>query len=223
MSEPWFTRNLGALDELRQTLKARFPTLHVFSDNGAVVVRGMYGVDGASTDRYNLEIILPHDYPHSLPQVREVAGRIPRTQDRHVNPEGTLCLGVPEQVWIELDGDCSVPKILDGPIRNFLIGNGLFEVGEPWPFGERPHGGAGVLEFYKEQLGTDDPAKVFNFIRALAKGSVRGHWLCPCGSGRILRKCHHTAWVALRSVPKAVLEGSATHILAQYRKTEAPA
>ena len=223
MSEPWFTRNRGALDELKQALKVRHPTLHVFLDNGAAIVKGTYAVDGIGTDRYSLEIILPHDYPHSLPHVREVAGRIPRIQDRHVNPEGTLCLGVPEQLWMELKGDCSVTAVLDGPIRNFLIGNGLCEMGEPWPFGERPHGGEGILEFYKEQLETDDPAKVFNFIRALAKGSMRGHWLCPCGSGKILRKCHHSTWVSLRSLPKAVLESSATHILAQYRKTEAPA
>jgi hypothetical protein len=39
----------------------------------------------------------------------------------------------------------------------------------------------------------------------LLEHKVRGHWLCSCGSGRIIRKCHREAVETLRQAPPSML------------------
>ncbi|MFX8778197.1 hypothetical protein ABTM50_20220, partial [Acinetobacter baumannii] len=86
-------------------------------------------------DRYRIDIVLDDDHPARPPRVWETGGRIPRTPDRHVFVDGALCLGTPLALWIALQGDFSLSRVLDGPVRNFLIGNSLVEQGEAWPHG----------------------------------------------------------------------------------------
>jgi hypothetical protein len=204
VSAPWFERDPAAYAALESLLHARYPTLHAFIENGECRVRGTYAaIDG---DRYAVEIAVPANYPCSLPDVWETGGRIPREIDRHVFPaSGALCLGVPLALWIAMKGDFSVDRVLDGPVRSFLIGNSLVEEGAPWPHGDRSHGAAGILEHFGELVGTADPTVVGSLLVDLLKHKVRGHWLCPCGSGRIIRKCHRKAVETLRQAPPSML------------------
>jgi hypothetical protein len=190
-----------------------------------VRIRGTYPVvhEGQEIARYSLCIKLPPDYPHSLPVVWETADRIPRIEDRHISvPTGSLCIGVPAALWIALAGNFSIDRVLDIPVRNFLIGNCMIEAGEGWPYGEWAHGGKGMLQFFGETIGTDDPRIIVKLIDALINGKVRGHWPCPCGSGAIVRKCHAGAMQKLRTVPAEVLAHSGVLILDLMRRLDAP-
>jgi hypothetical protein len=221
MTRPWFEADPAALERLERTLRARYPTLHAFIEDGACMVRGTYPVieGGRAIDRYEVKIALPPDYPASLPLVWETGGRIPREAHRHVFEDvGCLCLGVPLALWIQLKGDFSLPTILDIPLRNFLIGNGLVEQGEPWPHGDHSHGVPGILEFYGELLGTSEPMAIAEFLLAVVKGTVRGHWLCPCGSGQIIRKCHRDAIESLRDVPREIVARTGCMILDEIKR-----
>ncbi|WP_167434446.1 SEC-C metal-binding domain-containing protein [Mesorhizobium helmanticense] len=40
-----------------------------------------------------------------------------------------------------------------------------------------------------------------SFLLALGQGKVKGHWPCPCGSGKNLRNCHDDRVRQLRQVP----------------------
>lgn len=220
MSRPWFEDDPSALERLERMLRSRYPTLHAFIEKGVCIVRGTYPVmdSGRLVDRYELEIALRPDYPTSLPLVWETGGRIPREADRHVFPDaGCLCLGVPLALWMQLKGDFSLPTILDIPVRNFLIGNGLVEKGEPWPHGDRSHGVEGILEFYGDLLGTSDSIAIARFLLSLVKEKVRGHWRCPCGSGRIIRNCHREAVESLRNVPSEIVAQTGCMILDAVR------
>jgi hypothetical protein len=199
---------------LEQILRRDYPTLHAFKPATAVTVQGTYPVRDAGVviDRYSLALTLPDNYPHDLPEVREIGGRIPNSIDRHVIPSGALCLGVREELWLTLGGNFSVSRVLDMPVRSFLIGNSLVEQGEPWPAGDRPHGVLGVLEFYEGHLGAKEPLALVKFLVALCQDKVRGHWPCPCGSGAILRKCHKGAVQSLRAVPEPVVANTAMMI-----------
>lgn len=207
MSVPWFVRNPDALRVVEEALKARFPTLHVFIEDGTCRVRGTLSIvdAGHEIDRYQLEIALPDDYPASAPRVWETAGRIPRHPDRHTFLDGALCLGTPLSLWIALAGDFSIGGVLDVPVKNFLIGNSLVEQGEPWPHNERSHGAAGLLEHLKELMGTAQPNMAASFLLAMAKGQVTKHSRCPCRSGKKLFKCHSVGFNALRRIPVRVL------------------
>lgn len=221
----WYEKDGAALPALEATLRASYPSLHAFVEGGVVNVRGTYPVvaDGREVDRYSIEIKLPDGYPHDLPQVFEIGGRIPRTLDRHIFPSGALCLGVREDLWLSHGGDFSIARVLDGPVRGFLIGNSLVEEGGSWPDGDRSHGTAGILEFYSSHLGTSDPVSVAKLLNALILDKVRGHWQCPCGSGAIIRKCHKDAVQALRTVPKDILVQSGITIVDTLKKRSADA
>ena len=129
--------------------------------------------------------------------------------------DGALCLGTPLALWIELKSRFTVESVLDMAIRNFLIGNSLVELGEPWPHGERSHGAAGILEHLRELFGSAQPIMAATFLEAMAMGSVTKHSPCPCRSGRKLLKCHRDGFNKLRRVPSEVLKLTAELILAE--------
>lgn len=214
----WFEENPDAFTELEATLQSRFPTLHAFIEEGQCRIRGTYPVlEGArELDRYQIEVALPDNYPRSMARVWETAGRIPRTPDRHTFTDGALCLGTPIALWIELQGRFTIERVLDMPVRSFLIGNALVEEGQPWPHGERSHGAVGMLEHLRELIGTSEPRMVVSFLMAVVQGKVTKHSPCPCASGRKIHKCHKSGFKALRRVPAAELETTARMIFSEF-------
>ncbi len=218
MTGPWFIRDPRRLDELEAMLRARFPTLHAFIQDGRCHVRGTLPLlqDRQVFDRYALEIVLPDDYPMRPARVWETAGRIPRVADRHTFIDGALCLGAPIDLWMKLGGDFRLERMLDGPVCSFLLGNSLVEQGEPWSHDERPHGATGLLQHLAELLGTDRPVMIATFLQALAVGGVTKHSRCPCVSGKKILKCHHDGYKALRRIPPDVLEQTARIILEEF-------
>lgn len=211
----WFEKSPDSLSKLETMLRTRFPNLHAFIEDGECRVRGTYALQHGEQefDRYQLEIALPKDYPARPLRVRETGGRIPLRPDRHVFLDGALCLGAPLALWVDLGGDFSLERMLDIPIRNFLIGNSLVEQGEPWPHDERSHGALGLVEHLRELLGTQRPMMVATFLQAVAAGGVSKHSRCPCASGRKILKCHHEGFKALRRIPPGVLNQTASMIL----------
>jgi hypothetical protein len=140
VTQAWFEQNPAAFARLESLLRSRYPTLHAFIVDGECRIRGTLAA--VEADRYALDIALPGNYPHAMPAVWETSGRIPHEIDRHVFEDGSLCLGAPLALWIQLGGDYSIERVIEGPLRSFLIGNSLVEEGEPWPHGDRPHGAA---------------------------------------------------------------------------------
>ena len=128
MTQAWFKLDSGAFGRLESLLRARYPTLHASIVDGECRIRGT--VASVETDRYVLDIVLPGKYPHALPSVWEIGCRIPREIDRHVFEDGSLCLGAPLALWIQLGGDYSIERVIEGPLRSFLIGNSLVEESE---------------------------------------------------------------------------------------------
>lgn len=217
MSEtaPWFEREPRALHALETTLQRCYPTLHAFAEDGVCHVQG--SIEIVPGDRYYVDIALPANYPHAAPSVWETANRIPRELERHTFPDGSLCLGTPLSLCLDLQGDFSIEKVIDIALRNFLVGNSLVEEGKPWPYGDRAHGSAGIVEHFGELIGTTDPAAIGRFLLALMDGKVRGHWDCPCGSGLVIRKCHRDAVERLRNSPYGLLRHAA-EMMAQELK-----
>jgi len=180
------------LDHLRAELRSTYPDLHLYQDNGHILIRGSFPVahEGAILDRYSIEIERPESYPESIPIVREIGGLIPRTADYHMNAQGEACLFLPDECWRFFPPGTSLVPFLDGPVRNFFLGQSLVRRGQPWPFGQWGHGPQGIYEFYTELLGTNDLVTIRRYLEYLTKENVKGHWSCPCGSGQRLRNCH---------------------------------
>jgi hypothetical protein len=197
---------------LREVLLGKYPELRVVLERETIYLSGSFPVvhEGEILDRFQIAISLPHDFPRSIPVLRETGGRIPRVKDRHINPEsGEACPIVPEE-WLLLPIEQrTVMAFLDGPVRNFFIGQALVERGLPWPYGERNHGRPGLIQSYGEMLGITDEAAIPDYLDCLSHQRIKGHWNCPCGSGRRLRDCHIKDLKTLqRRIPRLVAQAA---------------
>ncbi|KUO40384.1 MAG: hypothetical protein AVW05_03720 [Hadesarchaea archaeon DG-33] len=201
MKKHWHKLDPTLLERMKSEVQSVFSNLHFYPAKDRVFIRGSFPVihEGKILDRYSIEIELPRNYPESLPIVREVGGRIPQTADRHINPTGEACLFLPDERWKVCHPGSSLLDFLNGPVRNFFVGQSLVELGQPWPFGEWSHASVGIIEYYAELLGTKDLATILRYLDYLSKPKIKGHWKCPCGSGRRLRNCHFEELKDLRT------------------------
>lgn len=190
---PWYQKRPELLTQVQEDVRTFCTTLHLFTEDNVVWVRGTFPVkhEDDDLDHYALEIRFPEEYPDFLPVVREVGGRIPWTADAH-NPEKGACLFLPEEKSEVFPEGSSFLDFLRGPIHNFFLGQSLVALGDRWPFGEHEHGVTAIAAFYQNLFDTKDVQVVGRLLVALAKDQIRGHLDCPCGSGKRVRHCHLT-------------------------------
>lgn len=136
-----------------------------------------------------LRIIMDEHYPHSLPRVYETSGAIP-DGFIHRYVDGSLCFGVPTQVFYEHPGGIELLDLIRGPITQCLYSAFFQEEYGRMPFGERAHGVRGKLQFYEDIFSTVEPKEVLALLRYAAAGIYHGSDKCPCGSGQQVWKCH---------------------------------
>lgn len=221
MSRPWHQADTALFEKEKTEVEAAYPNLHFYVAENIVFVRGSFPIvfDGEEFDRYLIEIKLPRDYPKSIPVVREVGGRIPLTSDRHMNPrDGTACVLLPDERWRVWPPGSGLLDFLNGPVRNFFLGQSVFELEKRWPFGQWGHGGDGVRQFYSELLETDDVEVVIKAVEYLTKKKTKGHWPCYCKSGKPLRDCHGEKLRGLTNkIPRAVALSSYGKLIETFR------
>lgn len=186
------------LEEVRGTIAFDQPKLHASADDQSINVEGTYLVfekgvvaapDGPIAE-FHIRMELTGLYPRCEPRVFELGGRIPRSPDRHVNPDGDCCVTVWEN-WLITANDRSFSSFLSGPLNEYFLGQFWFERTGKWPFGERAHGTPGLEEAYADALEIPNRRKdLIYYLRLLSQDWPKGHWSCPCGSGKRLRHCH---------------------------------
>lgn len=170
-------------------MQERHPDLRLVMTGERPVFRGSFQVanDGVVIDRFSIEMTFPEGLS-KLPRIEEIGGRIPKHRDRHVCDDGAICAEVPELILLR--GKYSLMSYLDGPVRNYFLGQLLVEQGKKWPFGEWDHGKPGLVQAYGEVLGVTGEEHIRRFLDCLGHKKVKGHWNCPCGSGKRIRDCH---------------------------------
>lgn len=142
-------------------------------------------------DAYELAITVSEWYPDDLPVIEETGGRIPRDSDRHVFPDGSLCLGSPLRLH---EIALSTPELTDyaeKALVPYLYAISYWEdTGERFPFGELDHGSDGILNDFGQVLGLDDPERVGKALQLLRmKRRDANKCPCPCGCGDRLGVC----------------------------------
>ena len=166
---------------------------------------------GRISDRFRLTIEIPPGFPRDAPAVVE-HGRIPRTPDFHVNPDGTLCLGSPLRLLLILAAQPSLPAFSERCLVPYLYAASLkLSHGGGFAFGELAHGASGALEDVKCILGLRDTEQAKRALELLAmrkrRANKRG---CPCGTcGRRLGKCrlNHRLRPLRRLAPRSWFRG----------------
>jgi hypothetical protein len=198
-------------------LAERYPTLAASRDEQGLLVSGWFPVadtDG-EVDRFLVEIRFPGGIG-AIPRIYETGGRIPRIGDRHVFTDGSICAEVPEVTLAR--GDYDLIAYLDAPVRNYFLGQAFVEEGLPWPFGELRHNKPGLLQAYGDLLGVSGEARIRAYLDCLTHDTIKGHWPCPCGSGKTLRRCHLDNLRALQpKVGSKVAKSAIAHLNAYDR------
>jgi len=189
----WYKEKQDLFLALQQEVKETYPYLHFSLRNDTVILSGHYQlIDGNNiVDTFLIEVVFPHRYPKGIPSVYEVGRRIPRTADRHIYPSGEACLFLPHQLAEIVPKGSSFLDFLNGPVKSFFVSQSYYELTELWLFGEWSHGEDAIYEFYAPLLKTKDRLTINKFIKLISRKEIKGHWLCPCGSGKLLRHCHY--------------------------------
>ncbi len=193
-----------------EKLLNKYPNLHYRSppDSKFDVIEGNFVVNAVNSGvsielDYLIYAELYHD-ENTSPIIKETGGKID-SKYPHINPNGALCLAVDAEIMSE----CTTPLGFDVIVwfETFVIpyfySYEYFKKNGRFPFGEREHGAAGILEYYQQMFDVDDSQKALALLKYIAHGRYRGHLPCPCGSGKRIRNCHSKAiWNAQVTLSK---------------------
>ncbi len=181
------------LIEQFQALIREYPGLMLRYEKENAIIEGSFHFmasynDQEIDDTYFIQITIPPGYPEELPVTRETGGRIP--SDFHTNQGGILCLEVETKMKLAFMANPSLLFFIREYVLHYLYGYSYLERFGELPYGERPHGYKGVLDFYKEYFNTDDEVLAACLLHKAVFKQYRGHHECECGSGKQLRNCH---------------------------------
>lgn len=176
-----------------EELRLEYPGLSLsYNSQEIFLIQGM--LDFTATynevpieDVFDIAMLIPKDFPRSIPEVWETGGRIPR--DHHTYDHGGLCLGALLAIRMTIAQDPSLKAYVKDLVIPYLYSFRYKELYKEMPYGELSHGGQGILEYYCNLFNTTSHQVVIGFLELLA-GKYRGHHLCPCGTGLKIRNCH---------------------------------
>lgn len=149
-------------------------------------------------DEYEIEILIPDDYPNTPPTAKETKGRISEKFHRLRDADNSLCLGAPIAVAKKFKENPCLLHFVDQQVVPYLFSYSCHIKYGDMPFGELQHGGEGILTHYREVFDISDGLSVLGLLRILSDDDYRGHHSCPCGNGKIVRNCHGNVLRALQ-------------------------
>ena len=172
--------------------------IDIVEHDAETIVSGMLpfnaSADGMETIResFEIELTIPQGFPDTLPQVKEIGGRIVVDYD-HRNSDGTLCLAIPFEQYRAFSEQPTLLGFVNRLVIPYLYGYCFWEKHRYHPFGEAAHGHEGILSHYVDKLGLCNDLAALSVICFLFEHGYRGHHECPCGSGLKVRTCHGPA------------------------------
>lgn len=175
-------------------LQREFPNVSLSYEKDKFYVRGeiqflaQYLNNEQLHESYSIELELSSSYPKVPPVSRELEGRIPDTF--HTFSNGTLCLGAPLAIKITFSKNPTLLGFLNSLLIPYLYSFTYMVSYKNLPYGELDHGAKGIINYYMELFQVVSIKSCLEFLYILASQKYRGHLLCPCDSGNILRKCH---------------------------------
>lgn len=140
-------------------------------------------------DVFNLEIAASPDFFKVAPTVRDLGERT--AAYTHINPDGTFCLGAPQAVQMAYRESGTILTFIKEQVIPYLFTFCIWERNGQFPYGELMHGGAGILQYFREdyfKVSTD--IQVLRLLKVNIDRSYKKISLCPCRSGEHFRVCH---------------------------------
>lgn len=142
-------------------------------------------------EQYELNISIANE-PFLFPLVSERTDKIPVEADRHVNPDGSFCLGVYARQIILIKQGLDFNSFIGKVLLPFLANQTLINKGvrDNFILGEMPHYHEGIKSYYYDFLNTRDHNMINRFINVAMKSKIPKKKNCPCKGGNIIKQCH---------------------------------
>tara|TARA_R110002111_G_scaffold115634_10_gene176609 strand:+ start:63 stop:725 length:663 start_codon:yes stop_codon:yes gene_type:complete len=163
--------------------------------NGLIAIKGVLsfvasykGLESIQ-DWLEVELRIPKEYPEIPPEVTELQGKVVSNYE-HLNHDGTFCLAVPIAAKLAFKKEPNLRGFVNKLVISYLYSYCYWLRHGEYPFDDSPHGLSGFVDYYEKQFGTGLSPELFSGIEKIVKYGYRGHHLCPCGSGKIVRNCH---------------------------------
>lgn len=154
------------------------------------------GGDTRVQGRYDIRIEVPAEFPQEVPRFFETGGKITRTVENHVFPDGSLCLGSPMRLAAEAQRGGTLLAFIESCLVPYLCAARMGEQGREVPelLGELDHGISGLVVDYLDLFGVETPAQLLAAMRLSVLPVEEAYReLCPRGCGRVLQLCAYQA------------------------------
>lgn len=177
-----------------ENMKRKYPFLeYVQRENdcifvGNIILNHVYE-DVRMTGNFEIELVVPRDFPLALPTVKELSDCIDASYP-HRYPNGYLCLASDLELKMHISKYQDISIFIDKYVIPYFYTYKYYKEYGIYPYGERSHGVMGNLEYLKDLFCVDNWKQVFDIIVFIIQSTYRGHLLCPCGSGKRIRNCH---------------------------------
>ncbi len=181
------------LDEY-ETVKRSYPKLEdpIIEDSNVIIFGSISIIDENKKNwgDFNIKIQIPQEYPDILPKVFDTEERIPRIPDRHINHDGSCCLGPRLKLYHQLNNEITIQNWLDKLAIPFFANQLYYELEDHFFSGEYSHGAKGILEYYKEYWNSTDIDEIKLKLKRICGIGVGRNEKCFCGSDVKYKKCH---------------------------------
>jgi len=173
----------------------RYPKLqHLIQENNTWKINGVIDViddEDGYWDSYEVSIVMPDDYPDSLPILMETSNKIERHIDWHMISGGVCCLSTQAKMYYDLGGDIKLVKWLNEFAHPFLA-NHVYRVKTGHYANEEfSHGNKGILEGWKKIIQLEDNIQTFTYLQQMiGRKSLSLNQKCFCGSGKKYKRCY---------------------------------
>lgn len=184
----------GLLSEIDEVI-SHFPGLLLTQTGSMSTLRGVLSFSASFenletiTGSFNINILIPPDYPNSLPVVSPESAPLDSSFE-HINPDGSFCLAVPIEARKLFNSEPSLLGFVDNLVVPFFYGYCYFLKHGIFPFGEQAHGNEGILEYYSDLYNSKDIKQIIFSLHEFLNAGYKPHAKCPCGSDKKVLKCH---------------------------------
>lgn len=201
----------------------KYPSLQFEMQEGVPIVKGTFIAHDKKSkteiESYDIFIGFPKKYPFVFPWVIESSKKIPRELDRHVNSDGTLCIGNWQDEFSVCKNGITFTYFLDEILNTHLCREYVKEKTNKYPTGERSHGIEGIWEGYYEVLRTTDKGKVLSELDLILNHkSIGRNTLCYCNSGKKYKACHEKIEPDILKIGKSRVIGIMEVLKYDYEK-----
>ena len=210
---------MGIVNHDIEMVREKYPAFEIskrendYIFSGELILNHVFE-DVRMTGKFNLEVVVPGDFPLAFPKVKELSNCIDENYP-HRYTDGQFCLASDLELKMFFSQDTDICSFIEKYVIPYLYTYRFYEEYGVYPYGERSHGPMGDLEYLKDLFGVDDWGQVLDIMLFVVQSPYRGHLLCPCGSGKRIRNCHGEI---IKKVMNAELQDECREILLEIKR-----